>query len=120
MKIAVTTVGNNMDAAVDPRFGRAQNFLVYDTESEETTVYPNEQNLQAAQGAGVQAGQNILQTGAEILISGNIGPKAFTVLQQGGVKVYTCTSGTVKEVIADYQAGKLVETRGATKPGHWM
>ena len=120
MKIAVSTVGEHLDAAVDPRFGRAQNFLIYDTETEQIEVIPNQQNLQAVQGAGVQAGQNVLKTGAKVLITGNVGPKAFAVMQQGGVQVYTGVSGNVREAIDDYQAGKLVETQAATKPGHWM
>jgi len=120
MKIAITTVGENLEAAVDPRFGRAKTFLVYDDQTEQIELIPNTQNLQAAQGAGVQAAQQITDSGVQVLITGNVGPKAFSVLQTAGIKVYTGLSGTVREAIEAYKEGKLMETGAATKPGHWM
>ena len=57
MKIAITTSGDSLDAAVDPRFGRAKAFILYDTETDEWSVLDNAQNLNAAQGAGIQAAQ---------------------------------------------------------------
>ena len=120
MIIAVSTVGDNLEAMVDPRFGRARNFLLYDTETREVRILPNEQNLQAVQGAGIQAGQNIVGHGAQVLITGNVGPKAIAVLRQAGLRVYTGASTTVRQAIDDYQAERLVETQAATKPGHWM
>lgn len=120
MKIAVSTVGENLEAAVDPRFGRAQNFLIYDTENGEFSIVPNQQNLQAMQGAGVQAGENVVNAGVQAVITGNIGPKASRVMQQAGIKVFVGLSGTVAEAIEALQEGKLVETQGPSKPGHWM
>jgi len=32
MKVAISTTGQTLDAPLDPRFGRARNFLVYDLE----------------------------------------------------------------------------------------
>lgn len=119
MKIAISSDGTTLDAAVDQRFGRAKNFIVFDTESKEVNVVANTQNLQAAQGAGIQAGQTIASTGAKVLITGNCGPKAYTVLNQAGVEIYTGASGTVKNAIDDLQAGKLKPAGGPNVQGHW-
>ena len=55
MKLVITTTGEGLDAPMDRRFGRAAAFLVYDLEAETYAVIGNDQNLQAAQGAGIQA-----------------------------------------------------------------
>jgi len=49
MKIVITTQGDSSDSEVDPRFGRAQSFLVYDTETDTYSPVSNTQNLQAQQ-----------------------------------------------------------------------
>lgn len=109
MKIAVTAHGRDSAAQVDSRFGRAEYFVLYDEESGAWDAMPNTQNIQAAHGAGIQAGQNLLRTGAEILITGHVGPKAFQVLSAGKIRMYSFTgaSGTVQDAIAAFKAGKL-------------
>ncbi len=58
MKIAFTTAGEDLQAALDRRFGRAPGFLVVDTATESCEYVANTQNLNAAQGAGIQSGAN--------------------------------------------------------------
>ena len=87
MKIIITTQGDSPDSQVDPRFGRAQYFLVYDTETDTYTPVSNAQNLQAQQGAGIQAGRTVTDAGAQAVLTGNCGPKAFRVLNEAGLKV---------------------------------
>jgi hypothetical protein len=41
MKIAISTSTADLDSLVDPRFGRAPNFVVVDIETEEWEAYPN-------------------------------------------------------------------------------
>ncbi|MEA2069527.1 MAG: NifB/NifX family molybdenum-iron cluster-binding protein, partial [Verrucomicrobiota bacterium] len=52
MKIAFTASGDSLSAPLDPRFGRAPGFLIYDDEAGTLKSVNNEQNLNAAQGAG--------------------------------------------------------------------
>ena len=85
MKIAFTTSGQDLAAELDPRFGRAKNFLIYDTETKHFEVIDNQQNLNAAQGAGIQAGQTIVKSGATALVTGHVGPKAYQVLAAAGI-----------------------------------
>ncbi len=120
MKIAIPAAGNDVNGSLDPRFGRARYFLVADTETGAVEAHDNTQNLNAAQGAGIQAAQNVVNLGVAAVISGNVGPKAFQVLNAAGVKVYLCERATVSEAIRRFKAGELKEVDAANVAGHWM
>jgi predicted Fe-Mo cluster-binding NifX family protein len=120
MKIAVSVSGNSLAAMVDPRFGRAAGFIIYDTETNTFEYKDNAQNLNAMQGAGIQSAKHIADAGAAALITGNCGPKAFTALKTAGVKVYTGAEGTVFECIEKFKSGSLKEAQQANVEGHWM
>jgi predicted Fe-Mo cluster-binding NifX family protein len=119
MKLVFTTTGDNLDALLDPSFGRARNFLLFDLESGTSQVISNQQNLNAAQGAGIQAAQTIVKAGADALVTGHCGPKAFRVLAAAGVKVYNTDAPTVAEALARYRAGQLTEATTANVESHW-
>lgn len=119
MKLIFTTPGDTLDASLDPSFGRARNFLLYDTESGTSEVISNQQNLNAAQGAGIQAAQTIVKAGAGALVTGHCGPKAYRVLAAAGVKVYNTDAPTIAEALARYRAGRLPEATSANVEGHW-
>ena len=119
MKVAITSEGAEMNSAVDPHFGRAKYFVVVDTDTSEFSAHDNTQNLNAVQGAGIQAGRNVIDLGVEAVITGNVGPKAFTTLQAGGVKIYVGAGGTVTETIEKLKAGELEFVSKATVEGHW-
>ena len=119
MKIAFSTSGQDLAAELDPRFGRARNFLIYDTETQSFVIIDNEQNLNAAQGAGIQAGQTIVKSGATALVTGHVGPKAYKVLAAAGIEVYLSDKSTVSASLAAYQAGELPLADTADVEGHW-
>ncbi|MCK5130692.1 MAG: NifB/NifX family molybdenum-iron cluster-binding protein [Candidatus Sabulitectum sp.] len=119
MKIAVASSGKTLDALVDGRFGRASGFIVYDLENDTFTVADNLQNLNAAQGAGIQAAQNVAETGAGAVIAPSFGPKAFSVLKAAGVKAFISSVVTVQDAIEEYKSGKLTESVAANVEGHW-
>jgi predicted Fe-Mo cluster-binding NifX family protein len=50
MNIVISAQGPDLEALVDPRFGRASDFLLVNPDSMEYEVLPNGQNLQVAQG----------------------------------------------------------------------
>lgn len=119
MKIAFTTSGQDLAAELDPRFGRAKNFLIYDLTDKSFEVIDNEQNLNAAQGAGIQAGQTIVKSGAAALITGHVGPKAYQVLAAADVKIYLSDRPTVSASLAAFEAGELPLAPAADVAGHW-
>ena len=120
MKVIVTSQGRELNSPVDPRFGRARYFIVVDTETGDFSAADNSQNLDAAQGAGIQAGKNVVDLGAKAVITGHIGPRAFATLQAGEVAIHTGASGTVADAIEQFKAGTLEQSGGADVEGHWV
>ncbi|NLC70355.1 MAG: dinitrogenase iron-molybdenum cofactor biosynthesis protein [Desulfuromonadaceae bacterium] len=119
MKIAFTTSGENLDAPVDSRFGRAARFLLFDLDKKTFVLIDNAQNLNAAQGAGIQAAENVVRAGADVLVTGHCGPKAFRVLQTAGVTIYNCEAATIAEALKQFKEGKLQAAASADVEGHW-
>lgn len=119
MKLAITSEGESLQSSVDPRFGRAKFFVVMDTETRAVTAVSNAVNLNAAQGAGIQAGKKIVELGVEKLITGHVGPKAFATLQAGNVGIYTGATGSVADAVEQFKAGKLKAALSADVDGHW-
>lgn len=119
MKIIVSASGKTLDAQVDPRFGRAAFFIAVDPETGAAEAHDNTQNLSAAQGAGIQAAETVSRLGAEVVITGHCGPKAFRVLNAAGIQVVVGAEGTVKSAIEAFQAGKLTVSDSPDVEGHW-
>lgn len=110
-KIAITSEGPNMTDRVDPRFGRAAGFVVVDVETMASTYIDNGGSQSLSHGAGIQAAENIINAGASVLLTGSVGPKAFSALKAGGVKIGHNLSGmTVGEAVDAYKAGNVEYT----------
>lgn len=120
MKVAVTAQSENPDGALDPHFGRAKKFVVFDTETGQHAAHDNAQNLNAAQGAGIQAAQSVARLGAEVLLTGHVGPKAFRTLAAAGIKIFLAPPGAVAAALEAWKAGALKESTGANVEGHWV
>ncbi|MEF3696645.1 NifB/NifX family molybdenum-iron cluster-binding protein [Desulfolutivibrio sp.] len=119
MKIAITTEKASLDSPLDPRFGRAAGFFVHDMESGESTFAANTQNLSLPQGAGIQSAQTVAGLGVGAVITGHVGPKAFSALQRGGIAIYLAQDVTVGQAIEAFRAGTLTPAGAADKDGHW-
>jgi predicted Fe-Mo cluster-binding NifX family protein len=115
MKVVVSARGTAAESEVDPRFGRASYFLLFDTENGSCEPVENVQALSAAHGAGIQAAETVCRQCAEVLITGHVGPKAFAVLSAAGLKVYRGDGRSVNEAIEAFRNGRLTEVGGATK-----
>lgn len=113
MKIVVSAKGQDPESEVDPRFGRAFCFLVFDTENGVWQTVDNAQALSAAHGAGIQSAETVCRLGANIAISGHVGPKAFTVLAAGGVRAYRGDARSAREAVEAFQRGELAELHAA-------
>ncbi len=122
MKIAftITTSGNDLNAPLDSRFGRAPKFLVYDMDTNTFDVIDNRQNLNAAQGAGIQSAETVARLGASCLVTGHCGPKAFRVLSAAGIKIFNTDAPTVAAALEQYRSGQLAEANSADVEGHWV
>jgi len=119
MKIAITMQGSAADSAPDQRFGRARCFRIVDSATGEQTCVDNAAGVDAAQGAGTQAVQTLARHGVQAVITGHVGPKAWTALQAAGIRAYSATQGTLAQLVEDFTAGRLAEIGAADRPGHW-
>ncbi|MBD3289593.1 dinitrogenase iron-molybdenum cofactor biosynthesis protein [candidate division KSB1 bacterium] len=106
MKIAITSMGADLDAQVDPRFGRAQYFIIIDPDTMEFEAIENQGN-EAAHGAGIQSGQLMSSRGVQAVITGSVGPNAHQTLSAAGIEMYQSAGGTVAQTIDDYKSAKL-------------
>ena len=120
MKIAVTSQGQELTSEIDPRFGRAKWLVVVDTETGKSETHDNTVNLNAAQGAGIQTGQNVANLDVDAVITGNVGPNAFRTLSAAKVKVFLADEQTVQQAIDSFKSGELKEVGQANVEGHWI
>ena len=109
MKIIFSSQNRDWESLLDERFGRAIGFNLYDEESGILSWHSNEDNLNAAHGAGTQAAQFVINSGALVLISGKVGPKAFDLLDKTGIEIYNSDVDKLKSIYNAYKQGKLIK-----------
>jgi predicted Fe-Mo cluster-binding NifX family protein len=109
MKILFSSTGKNWDDEVDQRFGRASGFVLYDEETDKLNWYSNEENINAQHGAGVNASQLAINTGANILVTGRIGPKAYDILKTAEIKIFISGNIKLKEAYKCLKNNTLTE-----------
>ena len=119
MKILFTSTGNDLNAVLDPRFGRAAKFLIYDLDNDSFEIFDNSVNIAAAHGAGIAAAESVCNLGVEAVVTGNCGPNAFAALTAAGIKVFTVAQGTIVSLLEAYKNGELEESQTANVTGHW-
>ena len=117
MKIAVSSQGDTLDAAASPVFGRCPTYLFVEPETMVFEAVPNPAMNQAG-GAGIQAAQFVVNRGAEAVLSGNLGPNAYDVLQAAGVPGFLVSEGTVRQAVEAYKAGQLQPMGGPNVAAH--
>jgi predicted Fe-Mo cluster-binding NifX family protein len=117
MKIAVSSQGDTLDSPASPVFGRCPTYLFVEPETMEFEAVPNPAMSQGG-GAGIQAAQFVVNQGANAVLSGNLGPNAFDVLQAAGVPGYLVAGGTVRQAVEAYKAGQLQPMGGPNVRAH--
>lgn len=106
MKIAVSSEGPGLDSMVDPRFGRAAGFVLVDSETLDNTYLDNGSSQVLAQGAGIETAQRVADAGAEAVLSGYVGPKAFEALKAADIQICQNLDGrTVREAVELFRSG---------------
>jgi predicted Fe-Mo cluster-binding NifX family protein len=119
MKLAITTQGSEPNSPVDLRFGRTRFFRIVDTETGQQTAVDNADGVNAVQGAGVQAGQTLARLGVQAVLTGHVGPKAWSALRAANIQVYSVSAGTSDQVVQAFLAGQLQALAQADVRGHW-
>ncbi len=107
MKICITSTGKDLESTIDPRFGRCAFFLFLteDGEVEEAIENPG---VNFSHGAGVNAAQTVISKNAKVVITGNMGPRAYSLLDQAGVKIFLAPLGiSAKEAFLKWKNNEL-------------
>ncbi|MDX2439433.1 MAG: NifB/NifX family molybdenum-iron cluster-binding protein [Desulfobacterales bacterium] len=107
MKICITSTGKEIEAKIDPRFGRAPYFFIIDTDTDAMEVVDNSA-VAESQGAGIGAAQLVSDKGVDAVLTGRVGPNASTAFKASGVKLYEGVSSqeTVKEALTRFKKGE--------------
>jgi predicted Fe-Mo cluster-binding NifX family protein len=113
MSVVVTADGPNLDSKVDPRFGRCAYFVIVDIETMEARGVPNDAK-EAMGGAGIQAAQIVDELGGEVVLTGDVGPSAFSALKAAGIDIYIGLTGTVRDAVEKFKNGEAEKALSST------
>jgi predicted Fe-Mo cluster-binding NifX family protein len=117
MRIVVSAQGDTLDALASPVFGRCPTYVFVDTETMQFEATPNPAMNQGG-GAGIQAAQFVVEHGAQAVLSGNLGPNAFDVLQAADIPGYLVPEGSVRQAVEAFKAGRVQPIGGANVAAH--
>jgi len=114
-KIAVAADGKSLNSNVSSMFGRAKYFLIVDPNTGEyKTIRNPSSNL--GDGSGIQAAQLIAKEVEEGVITGNIGPNAYKILDGMGLKVYTGYTGPAGKAAEQFKSNRLTAAQSYSVP----
>lgn len=118
MKIAITSRGQTLDDAIDPRFGRCAYFLIVDTETLQVEPIANP-NVALGSGAGIQSAQILAEHDVKALLTGNCGPNAHQALTAAEVEVIVGMSGVARDAVERYKMGTLAAAAAPNVGAHF-
>lgn len=118
MRIAASTSVGGLDDRITPMFGRAPSFTIVEVENGEIVAIETIKNQAAVRGggAGIAASQTLADKGVEVLLTGNVGPNAISVLNTANIKIYKADGLIVESAIKKYLNGELEEITTASQP----
>lgn len=106
MKIAIPVEDKALEANVSTVFGRANYFLIYDTEREES-VFVDNLAQSSAGGAGIKAAQTVADQKVNALLTPRLGENAADILEAAGIKIYQAINASARNNIDAFGDGKL-------------
>jgi len=116
-KIAITACGDSSVAQIYERFGRTYWLLIYDPDNDSWQAIDNQENRNCLQGAGLATAKELIRSGADVVLTGETGPKAFRTLKAAGIEVVQNVSGSVFEVVQSWLGGDLELATAANDAG---
>jgi len=102
-KLCFSAAGKDLEAEIDPRFGRARYFLIADPKTLKFEALENP-GAEETQGAGIRTAQLISSKNVGRVITGDCGPNALRALQASGIKVITGAQGKIRDVLLKYRS----------------
>jgi predicted Fe-Mo cluster-binding NifX family protein len=110
VRIAVTSDGDDLDAAVGTSLGLCTRFLVVDPESLDYTVVAVTPKA-SPEEISVEAIKAVVRSGGTVVITPRIQPRCCRILFQMGIEVTLCESDiSVRQAVEQFKVGKLAST----------
>lgn len=107
MRVGVSATGRDLNARVDDRFGRCPWLLVVDTDSSEFNAVEN-RHAEEGMGAGMGVAKDLIDARIDVVISGQVGPKAYEVLKAGDIAIFLVSGNvTVRDALGRLKRGEL-------------
>ena len=106
MKIAAPT----SNGLIDPHFGHCAEFTIYSiTDGKEIS---SEERLVPPSGCGCKTNiiPELAKKGVTVMLAGNMGGGAVTMLNRYGMEVYRGLSGNSKDAVRSWLAGEVADS----------
>jgi len=112
MKIALPS----NERTVDGHFGHCQCFTIFTVDDKNRIV--SEEKLTPPPGCGCKSNiiPQLAGMGVSIMLAGNMGSRAVSVLSSAGIKVIRGCVGDVREVVEAWLAGKIDDSGIGCQP----
>lgn len=120
MKVAIPVDEKKLEANVSESFGRAPAFLIYNTDTKESTFLDNTA-ADSTGGAGIKAVQIIVDCQVQALLTPRCGQNAADVLKEAEIHIYRSHPGSAKaniDAFAENQLEILDEIHAGFHGGH--
>jgi predicted Fe-Mo cluster-binding NifX family protein len=101
-KYLIASSGDTLDSKVSGRFGHSAYFLIIDPQTMEFKIFPGIGKEQYMQGIG-----KFINLGIKKVITGNIGPSAYSEVVSSGCTVYLCRNMPVREAVKKVENGDV-------------
>lgn len=98
-KIAIPSTGENAECLISKNFGRCPFIIIYDGKRKGYDAYENT-GAKLRDGSGLKAAEIVIQNKANVLLTIEIGRKAYSILSEEHVDIRLLKStGTVKSAV---------------------
>ena len=114
MKIAIGATGRGLDSNIFTKFERCNFILILDIEKNSLLSIDNRTKDRPHEIGGA-LGKLIVKEGIDTVIVSDIGPSAFEIFKQYGIKIYQA-KGIIEDVVRCLREDKLLEITKPTVP----
>ena len=99
MKIAIPAMGETLDSFMSSNLGRTPFIVIYDSENKDHRFLINP-GYEIQDGSGLKAAEKIIQNNADVLLTLEIGRKAYSILVKQHIDIHLLNKGgIVKSII---------------------
>lgn len=106
MRIVMPVEQASSRGSIGASFGRSPFFLLYETETKESSFIENSA-LANPGGAGIKAAQLVVDQGVNAVLAPRCGENAAKVLQGAGIEIYKTSSRSIEKSIHSFVHGRL-------------